>query len=64
MEGKTERSTIQLLTDALAAMTERAVQLEKELEAAKKDADNWYQIYCKVDEHVRTMEKQLAEKGA
>lgn len=59
MLDKYESTPIQLLAEALAEMTERAVQAERERDAAKKDAETWYQSYCKQDERIKELEMQM-----
>lgn len=61
MNEKTN-SPISILADALAAMTERAMEAERQRDAAKEDATNWYQMYQKKDKHLlETLEKLSAE---
>lgn len=61
MNEKTN-SPISILADALAAMTERAMEAERQRDAAKEDSTNWYQMYQKKDKHLlETMEKLSAE---
>ena len=42
MNEKTN-SPISILADTLAEMTERAMEAERQRDAAKEDATNWYQ---------------------
>ena len=61
MNEKT-KSPISILADALAAMTERAMEAERQRDAAKEDTENWYHLYQQKDKRLlETMEKLTAE---
>lgn len=44
MNEKTQ-TPIERITALLAEMTERAVETERQIDAAKEEAVNWYQLY-------------------
>lgn len=48
MEQKT-KTPLQIMADALAEMTERAMEAERQRDAAKEDANNWYSLYQRRD---------------
>lgn len=58
MDEKT-KSPIALMAAMLAEMAERAVEAERERDAAKKDADNWYRLYTAKDEQLKDAEAEL-----
>ena len=59
MDEKT-KNPIALILDLLAEMTERAMEAERQRNAAKKDADNWYRLYLDKDAHLQAAEAKLA----
>lgn len=65
MEGKKTTSPIGIMAGALAAMTERACEAERQRDAAKEDARNWYEGYQRKDAQVKDLELKLeTEKEA
>ena len=64
MEEKKNRSPIGIMAGALAAMTERAYEAERQRDAAKEDADNWYQLYMTRDMELKNAEAKLAAEMA
>ena len=64
MASNQNKSPIGLLAGALAAMTERACEAERQMDAAKEDAKNWYEAYQRRDEKVKELEAQLAAEKA
>ena len=57
-----ETSTpIELLAEALATMTARADKAERERDAAKKDAANWYDCYMTMKKRAEEAEKRIKE---
>lgn len=59
MGEKNNRTPLHLLTETLAEMTDRAVQAERMLEAAQKDAETWYKCYTGMAEKVKEAEAKL-----
>lgn len=59
-----QKSPIYILTEALAAMTIRAETAERERDAAKKDSDNWYDIFQKRDAEMKKLTEALAAEMA
>ena len=57
-------SPIELLAEALATMTARADKAERERDAAKKDAANWYDCYMSVKKRAEEAEKKLLVENA
>ena len=47
------------MADLLAEMTERAMEAERQRDAAKEDAENWYQHYQNKDEKLADMKAVL-----
>lgn len=58
MDEKT-KSPIARMADMLAEMTERAVEAERQRDAAKKDAENWYQSWQNKDAQLKRAEEAL-----
>ena len=54
------KSPVTLMAEALAKMTERAIEAERQRDAAKKDADNWYQNWQHKDAQVKRAEEALS----
>ena len=51
---------IEILSYALASMTERALEAERERDTAKKRADEWYKSWKSKDEENKEMQAMLA----
>ena len=58
MENK-NKTPLQIMADALAEMTERAMEAERQRDAAKEDANNWYEGYQRKDAQVKDLELKL-----
>ena len=58
MNDKT-KSPIALVADLLATMTERAMEAERQRDASKEDAENWYRLYLTKDEQLKAAEAKL-----
>lgn len=56
----TEKTPIELLTDMLAAMTERAMKAEAERDAAKSSSDEWFKHYQRKDKEHKELQEILA----
>lgn len=56
------RTPIELLTDMLAAMTERAVAAEKERDEVKARSLDWYKSWERVDKAHKETQAALAEE--
>ena len=54
------KTPISRMAELLAEMTERAVEAERQRDAAKQDAENWYQIYHAKAEKLEEAEAALA----
>lgn len=54
------KNPIGILAGVLAAMTERAYEAERQRDAAKEDAKNWYDLFQTKDAKVKELEAQLA----
>lgn len=54
------KSPIALMADLLAEMTERAMEAERQRDAAQKDAENWYSLYKHKDAAHKAAEEKLA----
>lgn len=59
MDNQT-KTPIDLLTEALAEMTKRAMEAERQRDAAKEDATNWFQISQHKDAQLKETEAKLA----
>ena len=61
------KSPIDQLAYLLGSMTARALEAERERDAAKLDAENWYQLYTRKDEQLEearvALETEIAEHG-
>ena len=64
MEEKKNRNPIGVLASALAVMTERAYDAERQRDAAREDASNWYDLYQRKDAQVKDLEAKLAAEIA
>ena len=51
---------IESMAALLAEMTERAVEAERQRDAAKKDSDSWYHLYMERDAQLKDAEDKLA----
>lgn len=61
MENQT-KSPIHLMAEALAEMTERACEAERQRDATKEDASNWYELFqCKAAQCKETEAKLETE---
>ena len=60
MDEKT-KSPITLMAEALAKMTERAIEAERERDDANNRANNWYQICQGKDAQLQAAEAKLAD---
>ena len=64
MESKV-KTPLQIMANALEEMTERAMEAERQRDAAKEDANNWYDLYQRKDaglhETQRRLEAEIAE---
>lgn len=60
-----KKSPIDLIAEALAKMTERAMEAERQRDAAKEDANNWYNLYQRRDaqltETIHKLDAEIAE---
>lgn len=63
MENQT-KSPIQIMADALAEMTERAHEAERQRDAAKEDAQNWYENYLRKAAALNEAEEKLTTEIA
>ena len=54
------KSPIARMADMLAEMTERAVEAERQRDAAKEDANNWYRLCLDKDAQLKAAEEKLA----
>ena len=59
-----KKSPIELVTELLAKMTERAQNAEREIAKAKKDADDWYKNFLNKDAQYVKLNNKLAEEVA
>ena len=59
MENK-PKTPLQVMADTLAEMTERAMEAERQRDAAKEDANNWYNLYAQKDAKHKEAEAKLA----
>lgn len=59
MMNEKTKSAIGRMADLLAEMTERAMEAERERNAAKEDVENWYRRYLKNNEQLRAAEAKL-----
>lgn len=59
MDEKT-KSPIARMADMLAEMTERAVEAERQRDAAQQDANNWYRLYLDKETQFKDAEAKLA----
>ena len=63
----TIKTPVELLTDLLSNMTQRAIQAEAERDAEKKRADEWYQYYrskeAELDEVVAELAAEVKENA-
>lgn len=55
-----KKTPIEILSDALASMTERALEAERERDSAKKRADEWYQSWKRKDEEAKELQTMLS----
>lgn len=58
MDGKT-KGPIDLIAEALAKMAAHAIESERQRDAAKEDAANWYQLYQRKDAQLKETEAKL-----
>ena len=56
---ETPENAIQIITDALAKMTLRALEAERRLEVAEKDRELWYQQWHAEHEQREELEQKL-----
>lgn len=61
---KQPKSPITILTDALEAMTERAMAAEREMDIVKEDANNWHQAYLEKSTQLSGVNVKLAKEIA
>lgn len=61
MDNKT-KTPIGCMADLLAEMAERAMEAERQRDAAKEDSDKWYHYYQSKDEQLKATEAKLAEQ--
>lgn len=54
-----KKTPIEVLTDTLGEMTERAMEAERQRDAAKEDAANWFQISQRKDVQIKELEAKL-----
>ena len=58
MENK-PKTPLQIMADALTEMTQRAMEAERQRDAAKEDAQNWYQNYLRKDNELNNVKEVL-----
>ena len=63
MEQQT-KTPLQIMADALAEMTERAMEAERQRDAAKEDASNWYDRYVYTNAKLKETEAALQYEEA
>ena len=56
-----ERTPIEMLTDMLAAMTERARLAEKQRDEARERANDWYSLHNYKDAELKKAKEELAQ---
>lgn len=57
--GYKNTSPIGAIASALAEMTERACEAERQRDAATEDAKNWYELYQRKEAQVKELEVRL-----
>lgn len=57
---KNIKTPIEVLACALGEMTARAMEAERQIEAAKEDAKNWYELFHQKDVQLKEAEAKLA----
>ena len=57
--NKIKKSPIGCMADLLAEMSERVMEAEREKDAAKEDAENWYLHYLEKSEQLKAAEAKL-----
>lgn len=60
MSEERTKSPIELVTELLATMAARAVEVENQLESARKSSDEWYQNWQRKDAQLKEAEAKLA----
>lgn len=60
MMNEKTKTPIERMAALLAEMTERAIEAERQRDAAREDASNWYQLYHDKNEKLNRAETALA----
>ncbi len=64
MNEQQTKNALEILSEALAAITARAMDAERERDEAKAEARSWYEYYEQKNEALKEAESKLADEIA